>query len=117
MDPFNQPPDIPLRHSGFGIASFVLAVVSGTGEFVTVLAAGLIEATAPGCMKPDAPVAILIGLLILGAAGLNVLGLILGIVGACQADRRRLFAGLGLACNGLLILGIAAMIIIGSLVG
>jgi hypothetical protein len=102
-----------LPHSGFGVASFVISLVVGALEFVLVGVAGYLESSKPGGLDEESPEAVLLGLGIIGGAIVAVLGIMIGIAGLVQDRRRKVFAGLGVACNILIIIGIAVLIVIG----
>jgi len=104
-----------LRHSGLGIASFILSLMVGAVEFLVIMAAGIVEATTPGGMDEQSMAAILIGLFILGGLMANMAGVGLGIAGLVQRDRKRVFSTLGLVFNGTAILGIVMLMVIGSM--
>ena len=72
------------RYSGFGIASFVIAIVAGLLEFVLVAAAGVLEATTPGGIDENSPVAVLLGLALIRGLLVDILGIGLGIASLCQ---------------------------------
>lgn len=85
--------------------------------FITVVIAGLIEASSPDGMDETSPVAIMVGLAIFGFVGISLIALVLGIVGLFQSDRKKIFALLGTIFSALTILGIAALILIGITMG
>ena len=98
----------PMKHSGIGIASFMISIVSGLFLFLLVAIAGIIEATTPGGIDEESPVEIVLGLGIILGFGLNLVGIGLGIAGVIQKNRKRTFAVLGLVFNlGIIILHIA----------
>jgi hypothetical protein len=101
------------RHSGPGIASFVIALLVGVAVLILVVAAGVIEASTPGGMDEESPVVIAIGLGIFAAVFGALIGGVLGIVGVAQGDRRKTFAVLGLVLNGLVVVGLVFLVIIG----
>lgn len=104
-----------LKHSGLGIASFIISLMVGAVEFLVVIAAGIIEAMTPGGMDEQSMAAVLVGLVILGGLMANMAGVGLGVAGLVQSDRKKIFPSLGLAFNGTAILGIVMLIIIGSM--
>jgi MFS family permease len=115
-DGYVQMARAPIRkkQSGLGITSFVMSLVVGVGEFVLVAIAGVMTANSPGGrMDSKSPEAIVLGLLLLGGLGVAVLGLILGIVALFAPDRGKIFAWLGVAINGTILLGVVALMIIG----
>ena len=106
-DPYASPKSDPQwqkgvtqKQSGLGIASFVMAVLIGITAFALVVMAGVVEASTPGGMDEESPVAIIIGLGIFAVIGMSLLGIGLGIAGLLQPDRARIFSILGLSCNG-----------------
>ncbi len=101
-----------LKHSGLGVASFVLALVAAVGLIVLIIAASAISA-GPNGLDPRSAGAITIGLLIFVCLFMALIGLGLGIAGIVQKRYRRLFAIIGTAINGLLILGVLALMMIG----
>ena len=105
-----------VTQSGLGIASFIIAVAVGFGMVLLVVYAGVVEASSPGGMDEESMTAIAIGLGALGGMAAALLGVVLGIAGLVQRDRKRLFAVLGLVLNGLTILGVAGLILIGLMV-
>jgi hypothetical protein len=110
-----DPRDVPsnTRHSGFGIASFVIACVSAVLIFILLLVAGVIESSTPGGMDENSPVTIAIGLLAIVFVFLSLVGLGLGIAGLFQSERRKVFAVLGTVFGLVTVLGTAAIIAVG----
>ena len=103
-----------LKHSGLGVASFILSIAIGVFDFLVVALAGLMEASSPGGMDEESVIAILIGLFILGALAANLAGMGLGIAGMAQRDRKKVFSVLGLAFNAAIIFGIIGLMVIGA---
>jgi hypothetical protein len=101
------------RRNGLGLASFVLALVSGLIEFGFVVAAGVIEASQPGGVDAESPTAVVIGLGVLGGLLLTLAGFCLGIGSFFLPNRDRLFGSLGVALNGVILLGVVALLVIG----
>ena len=102
----------PMKHSGIGIASFIISIVNGLFLFLLTAIAGIIETTTPGGMNEESPTAIVVGLLLFLGLGLNLVGTGLGIAGVMQKNHKRIFAVLGLVFNlGVIILVIAIMTI------
>lgn len=102
-----------LKHSGLGIASFVMSVVAGFLTFTTIVAAGVVEATTPGGMDEESALAMVIGLLILAFLGMSLLALCLGIAGALQSGRKTIFAILGAVFSATTIAGTILLIVVG----
>jgi hypothetical protein len=102
------PPEL-LRHSRCGIASFLLAL----GVGILLLAATAWVAVSAANQAASRPHVIWGGLVLLLSVLGVLTGLTLGIVGLVQPHRKRVFAILGVATNGLLILFIAGLVLLG----
>ncbi len=105
------------KHSGFGIASFIIALAAGALECVLIVIAGILETMTPGGVDEDSPVAMLLGLVVIGGILINLLGIIFGIVGLFQRDRKKPFAVLGVVIGSLVLLGMLLVIVIGLVMG
>lgn len=103
-----------LKHSGLGIASFVLSMTVGLVVFVLIAIAGYQEMKTPGGMDENAPETMLLGLLMMGALLLNLVGVALGIAGVVQKDRKKIFGVLGLTFNLVVVLGTLGLMFVGS---
>ena len=99
-------------HSGPGIASLVLAILSGTVICASVVAGAILDSRATS--DDDSRYGRLACFFLL-AGGLAVIGLVLGIVGMLTQRRKRLFAGIGLGFNACIVLGILLLVVIGLL--
>lgn len=109
------PPSAP--HSGLGIASFIIALVTGTLLVIAMVFAGIMAAAAGGDVDDEAPAMIAVGCFIILGVLAHLLGLGLGIAGLVQRDRRRVFAALGMVLNGVAVLGVLALMAIGLAAG
>jgi len=119
------PAETQPRQSGIGIASFVLSLVCILGLVIaTVMFASSIQhyISLDGTVLSPEEIeeramndGALIGgvLLFLGALGIGFVGLILGIIALALKGRRKVFAIIGTVLNGLVIAGLAALVIIG----
>jgi hypothetical protein len=107
--------DRPLPHSGLGIFSCLVAVA------VVFFSAGLfilfyiVEIRDQNGLDEDSPQAAVLFLLYMLDMGGALVGLVLGVVGAAMPNRNKLFAGLGIGANSLLLMGLIAIFIIGIL--
>ena len=101
------------KHSGLGIASFILAIFAGFTAFALVVTAGVLEASTPGGIDDESPVAIIIGLSLFAIIGVNLLGIALGVAGIFQPNRYRTFAVLGILFNLMLIMAFLLLVVIG----
>ncbi|WP_410512094.1 hypothetical protein PaeBR_18920 [Paenibacillus sp. BR2-3] len=97
-----------LKHSGPGIASFVISIVTLIGYIVSFIIAGAMASSILdefGEMSNDSSQAFLfLGLVVLGLAALNVIGVVLGIIGLSLRNRRKVFAIIGTIINAIIIL-------------
>ena len=116
----------PLKHSGPGIASFVIGLLSILLAVVAyaVIFVGLAEYADEGVLAMPGPEELagnmsLVGgtLLFFFSLLLAVVGAVLGIVGCVIRNRRRVFAVLGLVFNALLIVGTIALFVISLALG
>lgn len=104
------------KHSGPGIVSFVLSLLAGL-SFFTLLAIGIAMAMRNPEFFDDEgsdSLFLVIGLLGLVLGVVDVVALVLGIVGLCQKERKKLFAILGTVCSVLVLLLIAGLFLLGS---
>ncbi|MHC4563113.1 MAG: hypothetical protein ACYS8X_10110 [Planctomycetota bacterium] len=120
-----QPPPMPpsatvpftlpekLKHSGIGVASFVLSLVMVFVIIAAIVFAGIMAVTSPESLHDEAPATMLLGLGIIAAGLAQLVALALGIVGCRQRNRKRLFAILGVLCSGAAILGTLGLMVIG----
>ena len=107
------PPATPaLRHSGMGIASFVLALIGFAGMFVTFAVAGALRASGVPTGDRD-PASILVGLAVIVMGLVSLIAVGLGFGGLFQNGRRKLFASLGLGIAIFTVLSTAGLIILG----
>jgi len=108
---------VKVRHSGLGIASFVVSCVSGLLILILLVVAGVVEMSTPDGMTEESPIAIAIGLLLFLFVFLTLIGLGLGIAGLFQSERKKVFAVLGTIFGGLTLLGTSAIMLIGLSMG
>ena len=101
----------PMPHSGLGIASFIISIATLVAVVIIFGFAGYSEATNPGGV--DETTAMTIGFAIIGSCLLLLIGAVLGIVGLFQEGRRRMFAGIGVGINGVLVLMVIGVIWLG----
>lgn len=107
------PPNYDLKHSGFGIASFVIALLCGFGEFALVMVLGFLESSTPGGIDEESAVAVVLGLALFGGVVLAFVGLVLGLVGLVTANRKKVFAVLGLMFNAMLVMAVVGLVLLG----
>src|SRR5579863_2557352 len=96
--------EIEQKHSGTGIASFIMSLGVCFFVFVLIVIAGLLSAHREEGARMY-PGQMLIGFGIIFLLLVDVIALILGIASVCQSERKKLFGVLGLLISGLSILG------------
>ena len=128
--PIQEKPE-KLKHSGLGIASFILALASGLtfiiGMIMSVMSVmgdnGIIsstmdpnnvEAIESAMMNSDAMVGIMVaGFIIMFAGLLSFIGLVLGIIGLIIKNRKKVFAIIGTIMNAIPVILTIVFTIIG----
>jgi hypothetical protein len=112
----------PRKHSGPGIASFILAMVMGllyVGMIVAAIAVVVPHVQANQSLTPQdfqklglqSPL-IMIGMGMLAAIVGNIIGLVLGIIGLLQKERKKGFAIAGTVMNGLAVLVLLLLVLV-----
>lgn len=104
-------------HSGLGIASFVISILSGVLIFFLIVIAGVMEASTPGGMDEESVGAIVVGLFLIGFLFTALVALGLGIGGLVQRNRKKIFAILGTVFSGLTIVGTLFIMLLGLAMG
>ncbi len=105
-----------ISHSGFGIASFAIAVIVGLLDFAIVVVAGIVDFSSPYGEDDRSPLAAPVVLGICGSVFVSLIGLVIGIVGLIQSQRKRAFAVLGVVLCSLLIVGVGMLMLFGTFV-
>lgn len=100
-------------HTGLGIASFIIGLFVGIGEMVVVGWTGYLATSKPGTITPEAPIAIILGLVMLAGLAAAFLGAGLGVGGLFHKNRRRIFAVLGLVFNVMILAAFMGLMAIG----
>ena len=101
------------KHSGLGIASLILCVMSTLSLFALIVVAGVLEASTPGGMDEDSVPTIVVGLVAIGCFAGELLALGLGIGGIFHPNRNRLFPILGTVFSVTAVLGCLALTVVG----
>ena len=107
----------PMPHSGLGIASFALSILSGVVIFALVVTAAGVEASTPGGMDEDSALAVVLGLLMIGSVLLDFVALGLGIASLFQTTRKKIFGIFGIAITLATIGCFGLLLIVGLLAG
>jgi hypothetical protein len=117
-DPYDdRPRNRPQGSSMPGIVSFIIGIASGLVICVLIVVAVILTLEAGGNLDENSPEAMIVGLGIIGALGLALVGLILGIIGLGGDRPLKVLAGLGVVFNGLILLGTLGLIVLGIAVG
>ena len=104
------------RHSGLGIASFMISMVI-IGFFLFLFFLAVIFAVAAPDLADTNPIYVrILGAFLMIASLANLAGLVLGIAGMRQIDRKKVYPILGLVFNLMIIAGMIMLMIIGRLV-
>jgi hypothetical protein len=101
-----------LPQSGHGIASFVIALVSGLVVLASITFSALLVAS--GDAEQHMSVFGLIGIVMCAFLALSLVGLVLGFMALRRQDRRRTFGAIGLGLNALILVGTAGLVLVGT---
>ncbi|MDT3425108.1 hypothetical protein J2Z22_000621 [Paenibacillus forsythiae] len=105
-----------LKHSGPGIASFVIAMVALAGYIISFIVAGtLIQPVLNegDVLKGETSGAFLfLGLSIIALGALNIIGVVTGIIGLALRRRRKVFGIIGTIINGLILILFLMLILV-----
>ena len=112
--PANTETQMKQKHSGLGIASFVISIPTGIAILVLCVIAGVIEVTTPGGMDDKSAEAVVLGLSIFAFIFVDLFAVGLGIAGLIQRNRKKIFAILGMLLSLLTIVGVISLMVIGS---
>lgn len=104
---------LEMKHSGVGIASFVMSLLSGISLFALFAIAGYMESQSATGMSEDDPTTMLLGFALIAAGLAQFLAAILGVVGLFQSNRKKLFAVLGTIFSVLAILLFGGLMVLG----
>ena len=102
-----------MKHSGIGIASFVISILSGLSLFAGFTFAGMAQVSEPGSLDEASTQTVIIGLAIIFFFITSLVAFGLGLGGLFQQQRKKVFAILGLVISSVMILSTAALIAFG----
>ena len=114
-EPTGGQPEYPVKHSGLGIASFVISLVTGVGFCAFFVVAGVLAQQA-GDNFDQSPAAVMVGLSFFALVGAACLGFVLGVAGLFQRNRFQVFAILGILFNIAIMVVFVGLLIIGMMV-
>jgi hypothetical protein len=82
-----------------------------------VLIAGMMEANSPGSLEEESAGAVVLGLLLLGGGAGAFIGAIIGMVALFMENANKVIAAFGVATNGMCVIGIVLLMLIGLVAG
>jgi len=100
----------PMKHSGLGIASFIISLLNGVLMLILVIASAAM--VNEGLTEND-PGMQLLGVVLLGSVILTMVGGVFGIITCFQKTHKKIFGIIGLILNAMTFLGIIILMIIG----
>lgn len=103
------------KHSGLGIASFIVSTIIGVLMFFLIIIAGVMEVSTPGGIDESSSSAMIVGLLMIALMIVDVVAVGLGIAGLTQKDRKKIFSILGIVFGVATIVGTIFLSIIGNM--
>jgi uncharacterized protein DUF4339 len=103
--------------SWLGMISLLMGIFFCGVEMVMIAAAGLMEANTSGGLAENSPEAALLGLMLLGGGAGAFFGAILGLVAMFQDNANKIAAAFGLALNGMCVIGVVGLMLLGLLMG
>ena len=98
--------------SWLGVISLLMGIFFCIVEMVLVAVAGIMESK-PGGMAEESPEAALLGLMLLGGGAGAFFGAILGLVAMFQENANKIAAAFGIAFNGMCVIGVILLMIVG----
>ena len=101
-----------LKHSGIGIASFVISLAAGCLLLALLVIAGFLNSGRVEHGKPY-PGQTIVGLALIALMGADVVAAGLGVASLFQNTKKRLFGILGLVFSSLTLLGGVGLVLIG----
>ena len=106
------PPPMAEKHSGIGIAAFVIGILVLIMICITFAVAGGTSGMSTYSSSYDSLLTG-IGLLACGTIALAVVGTVLGIVAVFQKNTRKVFGIIGLVLNALVLLAMCGILALG----
>ena len=103
-----------MRNSGLGIISLVIGLVAMSLVFIACLCAGVLSAK-NGDLDDNSPATAMLGLMFIAGAMTSLIGGTVAIIGLAQSNRGKGYPLAGLILNGLVLVGVIGLVIIGSL--
>ena len=110
--PVAPPPPLPVqkKHSGVGIASFVIGILSALGVCLTF---GLSFYAQSASSQTSSSITSAVGFLGMCSMVISLVGVGLGIAGVVQKVQSKVFPIIGLVLSALVLLGMCAIMLLG----
>lgn len=102
-----------LKHSGLGISTFIIGLISAVGLLITIIVASVAEASSYGGMDPNSTQAMLIGLFMMLFLALTLVAIGLGIAAFVQKGYKKLLPILGVCFSSVMGIVVVGLMIIG----
>lgn len=104
------------RHSGFGIAAFMISMVIIGFVFFMLFLTVILAVIAPDSTQIQSAVIGFLSMCLMLLSLTSIVGLGLGVAGIRQINRKKVFSVLGLVFNLMIIAGMIMLMVIGKLV-
>ena len=101
------------KHSGFGIASFIISLLTGMGLCLAIAILTFLEYKDPGLLDRETMISNLLGLVIIAGIAVDLVAIGLGLAGLLHKNHKKIFAILGTIFAALGVVGITALIVFG----
>ncbi len=110
------PDSAGLKHSGFGIASFVVAVMVGATELLAFGASLFLQEATPGGLRRTSPFAAMLGFFMCSGIVMNIVGIAMAALGSLVKSRKKTSLTLGLVLNVVIIVAMIGLFIVALIV-
>ena len=104
------------KHSEYGIASFIISILSGLLIFLLIIIVEVMENSTPGVMNEEGTGALVVGIFGFLFFLATLLSLVLGIKGTVQKKKKKTFAIIGIVLSTLTIVGTIFFTILGAII-
>ena len=102
------------QFSVLGIISFITGLLTLIGLFGLVVLAGILSQASEGEIDENSPVALILGLALIGSIIPSLIGIVCGVVGLFEPNKNRVFSILGIALSSLGILVLVGLMVLGA---
>lgn len=108
---------VTIKHSGLGIASFIIGIIQSIASFTAIIISGATYATYSIPTENQEIIFAIIGLVIFVGLFIHLIGIGLGIAGLLQKNRKKVFSILGLIFNISCVMVVILIICLGLIAG